>query len=203
MSAELPSKPPETSEPFHELLAARWSPRAFRTDIEVTDRQLRALLEAARWAASSGNTQPARYLVGKRGTGTFDRILGTLSGGNKVWAQRAGVLLIGVAVTENAKGTIPLAEYGLALATQNLVLQAVAEGLVAHQMSGFDPAAAHREFALPAHAAPLVAIAVGAQAEPEALEDEKLISRERAPRNRIPLSELAFTGTWNEPTFPA
>lgn len=197
---DLPQKPAATSVPVHELIARRWSPRALDPDAEVTDRQLRALLEAARWAPSYGNTQPARFLLGRRGEPTFDRILGTLTAKNQSWAHRASVLLIAVAVTRNAKGEIPLAEYGVALAAQNLVLQAVAEGLAAHQMGGFDRAAARREFALPDDAVPVVAMAVGVQADPEVLGEPAKVDRERAPRRRIPLSEFALR-EWDSPAF--
>jgi nitroreductase len=197
---DLPEKPAATSVPVHELIARRWSPRALDPDAEVTDGQLRAMLEAARWAPSYGNTQPARFLVGRRGEPTFDRILGTLTAKNQSWAHRASVLLIGVAVTRNAKGEIPLPEYGVALAAQNLVLQAVAEGLAAHQMGGFDRAVARREFALPDDAVPVVAMAVGVQADPEVLVEQSKVDRERAPRKRIPLSEFALS-EWNTPAF--
>lgn len=193
-------KPAQTSVEIHELLARRWSPRALDPDGKVSDDQLRALLEAARWAPSYGNTQPARFLLGRRGSDTFGRILGTLSEKNRSWAHRAGVLLIGVAVTHNEKGEIPLAEYGLALAAQNLVLQAVAEGLAAHQMAGFDRDAARREFRLPEDVRPVVAIAVGVQTDPEILGEPRKIERERAPRHRIPLSEIARTD-WDTPAF--
>ncbi|RZQ65485.1 nitroreductase [Amycolatopsis suaedae] len=180
-------------------MAQRWSPRALDETAEVRPEQLVALLEAARWAASYGNTQPARYLVGRRGEASFDRILGTLNDGNKAWAHRAGALLIGVAVTRNEKGDVPYAEYGLGLASQNLALQAVAEGLVVHQMAGFDPLAVRREFELPDDAEPLVAIAVGTLADPEVLGEDWRIERERAPRSRIPLAEFAFTDRWGSP----
>lgn len=198
---ELPTKLAETSVPVHDLIARRWSPRALDPDAELTEQQLRAMLEAARWAPSTGNTQPARFIVGRRGEPTFDRILGTLVEGNQRWARRAGALLVGVAVTENSKGEIPLHEYGLALATQNLVLQAVAEGLVAHQMAGFDAAAVHAGFGLPEHAKPLVAIAVGLQGPPELLGDERRVAREREPRRRHELDAIAFSGTWGDPAF--
>lgn len=200
-NAELPAKPADTSVPVHDLLARRWSPRALDPHAEIAEPQLRALLEAARWAPSSGNTQPARFIVGRRGEPTFDRILGTLVEDNRRWAERAGALLIGVAVTENAKGEIPLYEYGVALAAQNLALQAVAEGLVAHQMAGFDAELAHTAFALPEHAKPLVAIAVGVQGPPELLGDDRRVERERRPRTRHALQEIAFTGTWGNPAF--
>lgn len=195
-----PGKRAETGVPLHPLLATRWSPRALDPDAAPTDAQVRALLEAARWAPSFGNTQPARFLVGRRGDDTFRRVLGVLTPNNQRWAGAAGVLLLGVAVTENAKGPVPYAEYGVALAAENLVLQAVAEGLVAHQMAGFDADAARREFALPAAARPVIAIAVGAPGDPDRL-DERARARELAPRTRLPLGEIAFAGDWGTPAF--
>ncbi|MTD55981.1 nitroreductase family protein [Amycolatopsis pithecellobii] len=194
-------KPADSSAPLADLIAQRWSPRALDETAEVTWDQLRAVLEAARWAASFGNTQPARYLVGRRGDDTFRRILGTLTPRNQAWAHRAGALLIAVMVTRNEKGEIPYAEYGLGLAGQNLVLQAVAEGLVAHQMAGFDADAARHEFGIPDEAVPRVAIAIGVQAHPDVLGEERAVERERAPRRRVPLGEFGYTGGWGRPAF--
>lgn len=193
-------KPARTSVEVHELIARRWSPRAFDPEGKVGETQLRALLEAARWAPSFGNTQPARYLVGRRGTATFDRLLGTLTSKNQRWAHRVAVLLSGLAVTRNDKGDVPYATYGVALASQNLVLQAVAEGLAAHQMAGFDADAVRREFALPEHVTPVIAIAVGVPGEPELLGEERLVDRERGPRQRLPLDEFALS-EWDVPAF--
>jgi nitroreductase len=194
-------KTADSSAPLAELIAERWSPRALDETGEVGWEQLRSLLEAARWAASFGNTQPARYLVGRRGDPTFDRILGALTERNRSWAHRAGALLVAVMVTRNEKGEIPYAEYGLGLAGQNLVLQAVHEGLAAHQMAGFDPDAIRRDFAVPPEAVPRVAIAVGVQAAPEVLGEERDVLRERSPRNRLSLAEFAFSGSWGEPAL--
>jgi nitroreductase len=194
-------KPAVTSIPIASLIAERWSPRAYDASAVVTPDQVRALLEAARWAPSFGNTQPARYLVGVRGTHAFDAILATLNSGNRAWAARAGLLLIGVIVTTNDKGPVPYAEYGLGLASENLVLQAVELGLIAHQMAGFSPDAARTSFALPDDADPRVAIAVGSPAHPDVLEEDRRIEREKADRARIPLEEFAFTGQWGTPAL--
>ncbi|MEU0468808.1 nitroreductase family protein [Amycolatopsis sp. NPDC006131] len=191
----------DSSVPLTEVIAHRWSPRALDETREVTWDQLRALLEAARWAPSFGNTQPARFLAGRRGDPTFRQILGTLTERNQEWAHRAGALLVAIMLTRNEKGEIPYAEYGLGLATQNLVLQAVAEGLVAHQMAGFDADAVRERFAVPDGAVPRVAIAVGHAGDPAVLEVDKLIERERAARKRLPLGEFAHTGAWGTPAF--
>lgn len=196
----LPDKRAVSSAPLHPLIAQRWSPRALDPDAEVTDTQLRAMLEAARWAASYGDTQPARYLVGRRGDDTFRRIHGVLVEGNQSWAHAAAVLMLGVAVLRNEKGDIPYAEYGMGLATQNLVLQAVAEGLVGHQMAGFEPDAARAEFDLPADTKPMIAIAIGGLGDPGLL-IERRRAREIAPRKRLDLAEIAFGGEWGKPLF--
>lgn len=190
----------ETSVEVHPIIAARWSPRAIDPSGEVLDRSLRALLEAARWAPSNGNTQPARYLVGRRGDDTYERIFATLSRGNKNWAGAAPVLLLACAVTVNEKGAIPHAEYSVGLASENLVLQAVAEGLVAHQMGGFSPDAARAAFGLPDDVRPLAVIAVGVLGSPELL-PEDMRPKETGTRRRLPLERIAFTGEWGKSAF--
>jgi nitroreductase len=194
-------KSASSSAPLHPIIAARWSPRSLDPAGEVSDASLRALLEAARWAPSNGNTQPARFLLGRRGTDTFARIFDTLKRGNKSWAGAAAVLLLACAILENDKGPIPHAEYSVGLAAQNLVLQAVAEGLAAHQMGGFNAAAARAVFSLPVDVLPLTVIAVGRPASPDLL-PEDMRPKELAPRRRLPLDQLAFTHEWGNPAFP-
>lgn len=194
-------KPASSSAPLHPIIAARWSPRSLDPAGEVSDASLRALLEAARWAPSDGNTQPARFLLGRRGTDTFARIFDTLNRGNKSWAGGAAVLLLACAKLENEKGPIPHAEYSVGLASQNLVLQAVAEGLAAHQMGGFNVAAARAVFSLPTDVLPLTVIAVGRPASPDLL-PEAMRAKELAPRRRLPLDQIAFTHDWGNPAFP-
>lgn len=194
------SRDAETSVPVHPLIAARWSPRALDPDGKVTDEQLRAVLEAARWAPSHGNTQPARFLVGRRGDETYARIFELLSKRNKGWAHPAAVLMLACAATENEKGQVPMPEYGVGLAAENLVLQAVAEGLVAHQMGGFNKEGAKLVFSLPLDVEPQTVIALGTLGSPDLLDEERR-AKELAPRRRKPLSEIAFTGEWGNPVF--
>ncbi|GAB3282078.1 nitroreductase family protein [Parasphingorhabdus pacifica] len=195
------SKPALSSVPLHPLLAARWSPRALDPHTEIDDERFTALFEAARWAPSWGNTQPARYIAGRRGAETFERIHATLSRGNHGWTMSAAALAIGVAKTADEDGEpLPYGEYGLGLATENLVLQAVGDGLVAHQMAGFDREAARAAFDIPPGFEPLVAIAVGGPGSDEDL-PEKLRDKERAPRSRLPLSELVFGTGWGSAAF--
>jgi nitroreductase len=192
----------ELGDLMHPLMRDRWSPRWLDPSAEVTDAHLEAMLEAARWAPSYGNSQPARYMVGRRGDSTFERIFEVLSQRNQNWACNSAVLMLGIAMTVNHKGTLPLNEYGLGLATENLVLQAVAERLVAHQMGGFNAEGARILFELPPEARPVVVIAVGKLGDRDSI-PEDLRERELAPRRRLPLSEIAFTGTWGTPIIRA
>ncbi|SDH24900.1 Nitroreductase [Lentzea fradiae] len=185
---------------MNELITKRRSPRAFAADATISDDDLRTLMEAARWAPSHGNTQPSRFIVGKRGTPTFDTIFETLTRGNRNWAFRASALLIGCVVTTDDSGEIPNIEFGLGLAMQNIALQAVDLGLITHMMAGFDPEAAHTAFAMPANVRPLVAMAIGTQGAPEDL-PEDLQAREQRERTRHPLSETVFTGSWGQSQF--
>lgn len=186
---------------MHPLISQRWSPRALDPAAKVADEQLESLFEAARWAASSGNTQPSRWLVGRRGDVSFQRIFDALRPGNQTWAGAASALLVGCVVTEDETGRpMPVPDYVLGLSSQNLVLQAVAEGLVAHQMGGFSREAIASSFGLPPTARAVVVIAVGVLGSPDLL-PEDLAAREVAPRVRKPLSELVFTDAWGTPAF--
>jgi nitroreductase len=191
----------DSSAPLHPLIAARWSARGLDPTATVTDVQIRSLFEAARWAASSGNLQPYRYLVGQRGSPTYERIFGVLKPRNQRWAGAAAALVLGVAVTADDTGRVmPYGVYDLGQATAQLALQAVADGLVAHQMAGFFPDAARVEFGLPANHEPTVVVAIGRLGSPDTLPDD-LREREARPRWRRPLAETVFTGDYGTPAF--
>ena len=84
-------KTASTTVPVHPLLAERWSPRAFDRAHEISDEALSALLEAARWAPSAGNSQPWRFLVTRRGEPAHDRLYAALAPGNQAWAGAASI----------------------------------------------------------------------------------------------------------------
>ena len=87
-----------------DLIRRRWSPRAY-ADKEVPAEELKRLFEAARWAASSSNEQPWRFLVGRRGDETYQKIFNALVEFNQSWAKSAPVLVLSVAKkTFTAKG---------------------------------------------------------------------------------------------------
>jgi nitroreductase len=174
---------------FHE----RWSSRAF-ADREVSDADLKRVFEAARWAASSGNEQPWRFVVGRRGTETHEKIFASLVGFNQSWAGKAPVLILGVAKGRFNRNDAhnEYALYDLGAATSYLTLQAAALGLTTHQMAGFEHEKARKLLGIPEGYVFGAVIALGYQGEPESLGNEKLIEREVAPRERKGLEELVF-----------
>jgi nitroreductase len=182
------------------LFLERWSPRSFSVR-EVSQADLKRVFEAARWAPSSGNAQPWRFIVGIQGTETHAKLVSTLAGFNKEWAPKAPVLILGTTNAVNARGSAnAYAMYDLGAAAVSIALAAKALGLATHQMGGFDHDAARKEFGIPDSYALGSMMALGYQDEPAALANDELISREIAPRTRKPLNEIAFSA-WDEPAI--
>src|SRR6266542_6594954 len=78
---------------IHPLLLHRWSPRATSGE-EISDTELMRLFEAARWAPSSYNGQPWRFIYAKRNTEYWDKFLNLMVDFNKSWAKNATVLVV-------------------------------------------------------------------------------------------------------------
>ena len=163
------------------------------------------LLEAARWAASSSNEQPWRFLVApKSNPEAFQKILHLLVPGNQAWAKTAAVLMImAVKKTFGRDGTPnPYAMHDTGQAFANLALQAIALGMFVHGMAGFDRERARKELAIPDDFELGAAVAIGYLGSPEQLADSHR-AREVAKRERKPLSELVFGAGWNQaPPLP-
>jgi nitroreductase len=193
-------KPAETETPIHELIGRRWSPRAF-SDRPVEPNKLRSVLEAARWAASSRNEQPWAFVIATRDDPrNFQALVDVLMSANQAWAQNAPVLILTLAHTQWTKEGTPnrVALHDLGLAVSNLVIQATALGLSTHQMGGFDVEAARERFHVPEGWEPLSVIALGYPGDVDTL-PEALREREMSQRQRKPLEEFVFSGSWGNP----
>jgi nitroreductase len=180
---------------FHE----RWSPRSF-SDREVSRESLAKIFEAARWAASSNNEQPWRFIVGLRGSETYDKIFESLAPFNQKWTRLAPVLILGTAFANFTRNNTPnrFALYDLGAAASYMTLQATSLGLATHQMGGFDQDKARELLGIPADCLIGSAIALGYQDVPEKLGDQVLMDREVAPRERKRLGEIVY-GAWEKP----
>lgn len=189
-------KPAITRFDIHPLIRDRWSPVCFsprRIEPEI----LGSLFEAARWAPSSFNEQPWAFCVATQDQpAEFAALLGCLMDANQAWAKNAYALIITVAklaLDRNAKPNRHCYD-DTGAATQNLMLQAVSQGLFCHPMGGFDGEKARAVLAIPATHEPLTAVAVGYPAEDLTALDAALRQRDQSARSRKPLSDMVFTG---------
>jgi nitroreductase len=185
--------------PIDKVFLERWSPRAF-TGADMTEAELFTILEAARWAPSSYNSQPWRFIYGLRGTPAFDKLLGLLNPFNQSWAKNGSALVVLVSsstmLPPGADKPVPSHSHSLdaGSAWAYLALQASISGWAAHGMVGFDIPRAFTELNVPEGFRVEVAIVIGKPGDKSIL-PEGLAARE-APSPRKPLSETAFEGSF-------
>jgi nitroreductase len=173
-----------------DVLEQRWSPRAFDRDEVLDENRLGPAFEAARWSPSSGNSQPWTFMVGFRGDDVFQTIVGTMASGNQVWAEHAGAVVANIASVVDAEGNPQShAVYDLGQAVAHFSVQATAEGLMVHQMGGFDAQTLGRELELDSSQRVVTLMAIGSMGDPAEL-PERLQLREAQPRSRKSLSEI-------------
>lgn len=173
------------------LFLNRWSPRAF-SERKVSDEDLYAILEAARWAPSSFNDQPWRFIVAKTEE-QLDVFRGFLNEFNRMWASRAPVLIVVASdkLRENGDPNGPHA-FDAGAAWGYLALQATLKGLAAHAMGGFDQQKAREALQVPDRYELHVVVAIGYPGDKNTLPEG---AREReAPNGRKPLGEIVFDG---------
>lgn len=195
----VPDKRAVTEHEIIDVLAQRWSPRAF-ADRPVEPEKLRQLFEAARWAASSYNEQPWRYLVAtKEDPEAYERLLRCLNKFNRQWAKTAPVLMLGFYKTTFSRNEKPnrCAPHDLGAASAQLTAQATALDLYVHQMAGIEMDTIRATYDVPDAFEPMAALAVGYLGDPDVLSD-KLAERERNERSRRPLSDTVFGEAWGE-----
>ncbi|MDX8398549.1 MAG: nitroreductase family protein [Mariprofundaceae bacterium] len=185
----------------HNLIAQRWSPRAFDAEKSVEQEKLLSVLEAARWAPSCFGDEPWRFVVTNRfeDEQAWQQMLSLLAPKNQQWAQHAPVLMLACADSVFRANGKPnrWAEYDTGQASISLCLQATALGLVTHQMGGFDADKARDVLKIPEQFTAMAAIALGYQGDIGRL-DEGFQSIEVAARERQPMSKNFFLGAWDK-----
>ena len=190
----------DASAPLNRLIARRWSPVGFDPGRQISDSALRGILEAGRWAASSYNMQPWRFIVARRQDGVeFDKMLDLLMAGNQAWARHAAVLMI-AAYHRYGRGD-NLNKHGahdLGQAIAQMSLQALEYDIYTHQMAGFYPDKARAAYQIPEAYEPFTAVAMGYRADETSHLSEQQRERDTGARQRQPLSELVFSGAWEE-----
>lgn len=184
----------QTDHPIEDRFLRRWSPRALSGE-PLPDGSLESLFEAARWAPSSYNGQPWRFVYATRDGAHWDDFLDLLVEFNQGWARHAGALIVVASRTTFEHNDKPARTHAFdtGAAWMSLALQASAQGLVAHAMQGFDYERAARVVELPEDHEVHCMVAVGRPGEVEDLPDD--LRERETPSDRKPVEEIAFEGT--------
>ena len=195
-------KKANTSVPVNELIAARWSGRAYDSRRPVSVDHIIALCEAARWAPSCYGDQPWRFIICNKNTrkSAWDMAFSCLSEGNQSWAKDVPVLILVIAdsILSRTGKINRWGQYDSGAAAMNICIQATELGLMVHQMGGFDSEQAGKKFSIPDRFTPMAMMAVGYQLPLDKIEGE-VRERETAGRVRHPLDNNFFDGEWGKP----
>ena len=182
--------------PVLELIKDRWSPRSM-TGESISKDELFTLFEAARWAPSSYNNQPWRYIYAMKGEPDFELFCNLLKPTNG-WAKNASVLMLVISRTlfeyNDAYARTHTLDTGAA--GQNMFLQAFSMGLIMRGMEGFDYERAREELGIPQEYAVEAMYAVGKQAPDEELEEQYRLADQ--PTDRKPIEDFVYKGIFGK-----
>jgi len=187
-----------TEVPINEVIAQRWSPRAFDSSYIITEDEIKSLFEAARWAPSCYGDQPWQFVLFNKGDATaWASALNCLSVGNQNWAMDASILIVVCANKKFNHNNEPnrWAQYDTGAAAENICLQATSIGLSAHQMGGFDLDKVRSLSNIPTKFDILACMVVGKN-----LDESKLSKvqkdKEGQVRSRKLLEDIYFINEW-------
>jgi nitroreductase len=190
-----------TSAMVDSLFVERWSPRSFTSD-SIDESTIMSIFEAARWAPSASNLQPAMFVYADLEP-ELQRVRPILNDFNRLWADRAPLLIFVFArMHEPETGAHNVsAAFDTGAAWMSLALQASKMGLVTHAMGGIHHDLAYELLEVPREEYALqCAIAVGRRGPIESLPPE--LRERETPSTRRELDKFLFRGTYAGPTRP-
>ena len=181
------------------VILERWSVRSY-AERAVPSAEIEKLFAAARWTASARNEQPWRFVVGCRGSETYNKIVDVMMEFTRPWASTAPVLIVCLAKKQftHDGSPNPFALYDLGAAATTIMLQATWQGLSCRTLASFFGDKLRQSFAVPEDYAIGSIIALGYQGDPAALPSQEMIAQETSSRARKPLNELVYS-SWGEP----
>lgn len=175
------------------LILERWSPRAMSGET-IDDAELMALFEAARWAPSSYNNQPWRFIYAKRNTEHWDCLFSLMVEFNQSWTKNAATLVVIISKKTFDHNGQPSRthHFDAGAAWENLALEAETRGLVTHGMEGFDYDKARQVLEIPDDFDVEAIVAIGKKGKKEDL--PPALQEREAPSDRKPLESLIMEG---------
>ena len=195
---EYPDNPAPTNLPILDEIRRRWSPLNFSSE-PIEEEKIATLFEAARFAPSSFNEQPWRYIYATNDDRDHDargQLESLLNPGNS-YAKGAYLLMISFAkktFTKNGKENVHFL-HDLGMANGFIVLQCVDLGLIGHQMAGFAREKANALLGVPSDFFPGDMMAIGYPGDPSTLPAE-LMPKQMKTRVRKDRKEFVFRGKW-------
>ena len=165
----------------------------------IEDSKLQAMVEAARWAPSASNRQPWRITL-VRGGDARKALNEALAPGNQEWAPSAPLLVVFATDVPDperpASGAKMMLDNGFA--GQNLMLEAVHQGLRVHAMGGWDEGKVKAALGMPEGNVVAFVVAVGYGGDVSTL-SEDLLAKENRDRVRNDVGENFFDGKFGVP----
>ena len=179
------------------LILNRWSPRSM-TGEELDNEEIMSLFEAARWAPSSYNNQPWRFIYAKRNTEHWERMFSLLADGNKSWAKNSALLVVVISRKNFEYNEKPARthQFDAGSAWENLALEAFSRGIVAHGMQGFDYDKARIDLVIPDDFEVMAMIAIGKKGPREGLPPE--LQEKEKLTDRKPLKDIIMEGIYRK-----
>ncbi len=182
---------------IHPLILNRWSPRSM-TGEELTEDELAPLFEAARWAPSSYNNQPWRFLYARKNTPSWPLFFNLMVEFNQGWSKNAGALVLIVSGKNFEKNNKPAKTHSFdtGAAWMAMALEGSSRGLVVHGMEGFDYEKAKKDLNIPDDYQVEALIAIGKRAPTEKLPDD--LQKKEIPSTRKPMGEIIIEGSFKK-----
>lgn len=179
--------------PIQPFFLSRTSSRAFSEE-RLAENELMTLFEAARWAPSSYNGQPWRFIYVRRGEKDWNLLFDTLVEGNRAWCKNADTLVLVISrkkFTHNEKDNA-VYQFDAGSAWMSLAIQANFLKIVAHGMVGFDHEAARKNLSISDKYSLEAIIALGKQGDIDSLSED--LQEKEIPTLRKPLNEIISNG---------
>jgi nitroreductase len=168
------------------------------TGQDLDNEEIMPLFEAARWAPSSYNNQPWRFIYAKRNTEHWERLFNLLAEGNKTWAINSSLLVVVISRKNFERNEKPARthQFDAGSAWENLALEAFSRGLVAHGMQGFDYDKARIDLEIPDNFEVMAMIAIGKKGPREGLPPE--LQEKEKLTNRKPITDIVMEGIYRK-----
>jgi nitroreductase len=191
------SKVRKNDHSIQDVILNRWSPRSM-TGEEITEKELRDLFEAARWAPSSYNNQPWRFLYSRKGSPSWPLFFDLMIDFNKGWVKNAGAIVLAISAKNFEHNNKPCRTHSFdtGAAWMAMALEAAARGLVIHGMEGFDYDQARKVLEIPEDHQVEALIAIGKRAPTSKLPDE--LQKREMPSGRKTSEEFATEGKFKK-----